>query len=103
EVIPPTNIKELEKELFIKREKGCLAIKKLSKKLPLSAFREMNFQKLNGDRVDSLNIDSYLVRMGRKEGDYRYFIVYNNYLNILSYNCSNYYALSVGLLSDKIK
>ena len=103
EVNPPTNIKELEKELFIKREKGCLAIKKLSKKLPLSAFREMNFQKLNGDRVDSLNIDSYLVRMGRKEGDYRYFIVYNNYLNILSYNCSNYYALSVGLLSDKIK
>lgn len=103
EVIPPTNIKELEKELFIKREKGCLAIKKLSKKLPLSAFREMNFQKLNGDRVDSLNIDSYLVRMGREENDYRYFIVYNNYLNILSYNCSNYYALSVGLLSDKIK
>ena len=103
EVIPPENIKELEKELFIKREKGCLAIKKLSKKIPLSKFREMNFQKLNGQKVDNLEIDSYLVRMGREENDFRYFIVYNNYLNILSYNCSNYYALSVGLLSDKIK
>ena len=103
EVIPPKNIKELEKELFIKREKGCLAIKKLSKKIPLSKFREMNFQKLNGQKVDNLGIDSYLVRMGREENDFRYFIVYNNYLNILSYNCSNYYALSVGLLSDKIK
>ena len=103
EVIPPENIKELEKELFIKREKGCLAIKKLSKKIPLSKFREMNFQKLNGQKVDNLGIDSYLVRMGREENDFRYSIVYNNYLNILSYNCSNYYALSVGLLSDKIK
>ncbi len=103
EVIPPENIKELEKELFIKREKGCLAIKKLSKKIPLSKFREMNFQKLNGQKVDDLGIDSYLVRMGREENDFRYFIVYNNYLNILSYTCSNYYALSVGLLSDKIK
>ena len=103
EVIPPENIKELEKELFIKREKGCLAIKKLSKKIPLSKFREMNFRKLNGQKVDNLIIDSYLVRMGRKKNDFRYFIVYNNYLNILSYNCSNYYALSVGLLSDKIK
>ena len=94
EVIPPENIKELEKELFIKREKGCLAIKKLSKKIPLSKFREMNFQKLNGQKVDNLGIDSYLVRMGREENDFRYFIVYNNYLNILSYNCSNNYAIS---------
>ena len=103
EVIPPINIKEIEKQLFIKREKGCLAIKKLSKKVPLSLFNKMNFRKKNGSLVDNLEIDSYLVRMGREEGDYRYFIVYNNYLNILSYNCSNYYALSVGLLSDQIK
>ena len=51
----------------------------------------------------NLDINSYLLRMGRVDGDYRYFIVYDNYLNILSYNCSNYYGLSVGLLSDKFK
>jgi membrane-bound lytic murein transglycosylase B len=103
EVIPPDNIKSLEPELFIKREKGCLAVKKLSKKLPLRDFKQMNFKKMDGSSLDSLDISSYLLRMGREEGDFRYFIVYNNYLNILSYNCSNYYGLSVGLLSDKFK
>ena len=103
EVIPPENVKSLEPKLFVKREKGCLAVKKLSKKLPLNEFRLMNFKKMNGNSLDNLDINSYLLRMGREEGDYRYFIVYDNYLNILSYNCSNYYGLSVGLLSDKFK
>ena len=58
---------------------------------------------MNGNSLDNLGINSYLLRMGREEVDYWYFIVYDNYLNILSYNCSNYYGLSVGLLSDKFK
>ena len=58
---------------------------------------------MDGGNLSNLNLDSYLLRMGREDGDYRYFIVYRNYLNILSYNCSNYYGLSVGLLSDKFK
>ena len=103
EVIPPLDIKQIESDLFIKREKGCLAIKKLSKKLPLSEFRSIGFTKMDGSKLDNINLDSYLLRMGREEGDFRYFIVYKNYLNILSYNCSNYYGLSVGLLSDKFK
>lgn len=103
EVIPPLDIKQIESYLFIKREKGCLAVKKLSKKLPLSEFRSIGFTKMDGSKLDNINLDSYLLRMGREEGDFRYFIVYKNYLNILSYNCSNYYGLSVGLLSDKFK
>ena len=103
EVIAPSNVKDLEDDLFIKREKGCLAIKKLSKKLPLSKFRSLGFKKMNGAKLDNIELDSYLLKMGRKDGDFRYFIVYRNYLNILSYNCSNYYGLSVGLLSDKFK
>ena len=103
EVIPPSNVKDLEDDLFIKREKGCLAIKKLSKKLPLSKFRSLGFKKMDSSKLNNIGLDSYLLKMGRKEGDFRYFIVYKNYLNILSYNCSNYYGLSVGLLSDKFK
>lgn len=103
EVIAPSNVKDFEGDLFIKREKGCLAIKKLSKKLPLSKFRSLGFKKMNGAKLDNIELDSYLLKMGRKDGDFRYFIVYRNYLNILSYNCSNYYGLSVGLLSDKFK
>jgi membrane-bound lytic murein transglycosylase B len=103
EVIPPSNIEKLEKELFIKRTKGCLAVKKLSKKSPLSYFSKNKFLKMDGTKLPSLGINSYLIRMGRVKSDYRYFIVYDNYLNILSYNCSNYYGISVGLLSDKFK
>jgi membrane-bound lytic murein transglycosylase B len=36
-------------------------------------------------------------------GQHRNFLVYQNYQAILDYNCSNSYAVSVGLLSDKIK
>ncbi len=32
----------------------------------------------------------------------RMFLVYPNYKNLLYYNCSSYYAISIGLLSDKI-
>ena len=35
-------------------------------------------------------------------GQTRYFLVYRNYEAILDYNCSNAYAVSVGLLADKI-
>ena len=59
--------------------------------------------KMSGENLPSIDLNSYLIRMGRVKSDYRYFIVYDNYLNILSYNCSNYYGLSVGLLSDKFK
>ena len=79
------------------------AQEKLSKKLPLKDFRDLGFKKMNGESLDKLELDSYLLKMGRVKGDYRYFIVYRNYLNILSYNCSNYYGLSVGLLSDYFK
>jgi len=103
EVIPPSNIKSIEPELFIKRTKGCLAIKKLSKKLTLSNFSDLGFMSMENEKLPNMNLNSYLIKMGRVQSDYRYFIVYDNYLNILSYNCSNYYGLSVGLLSDKFK
>ena len=98
-----SNIESIEPDLFIKRTKGCLAVKKLSKKLPLSEFSKLKFLKMSGENLPSIDLNSYLIRMGRVKSDYRYFIVYDNYLNILSYNCSNYYGLSVGLLSDKFK
>ena len=103
EVLPPKNIKEIEDIVFQTRDKGCLAVKKLSIKLKLSDFKSYGFTKMDGSALDSNNINSYLLRMGREDGDYRYYIVYDNYLNILTYNCSNYYALSVGILSDYFK
>jgi len=35
-------------------------------------------------------------------GQKRNFLVYQNYQAIIEYNCSNAYAVSVGLIADKI-
>jgi membrane-bound lytic murein transglycosylase B len=35
--------------------------------------------------------------------DSRGYLVYRNYESILHYNCSHYYALSVGRLADRFK
>ena len=56
EVLPPNNIKSIEPELFIKREKGCLAIKKLSKRIPLKEFRSYGFKKMDGGNLSNLNL-----------------------------------------------
>jgi membrane-bound lytic murein transglycosylase B len=42
-------------------------------------------------------IDASLVR-GRR----RHFLVYDNYDALLDYNCSNSYAVAVGVLADRI-
>ena len=63
---PSFDIKQIESDLFIKREKGCLAVKKLSKKLPLSEFRSIGFTKMDGSKLDNINLDSYLLRMGEE-------------------------------------
>ena len=51
--------------------------------------------------LDTMNdLEARLIMPDGLDG--RMFIVYPNYKNILYYNCSSYYAVSVGLLSDKI-
>ena len=46
------------------------------------------------------NLEARLIAPDGIDG--RMFLVYPNYKNILYYNCSSYYAISIGLLSDKI-
>jgi membrane-bound lytic murein transglycosylase B len=33
----------------------------------------------------------------------RYFLVYPNYEALLAYNCATSYAISIGMLSDRLK
>jgi membrane-bound lytic murein transglycosylase B len=33
----------------------------------------------------------------------RYFLVYRNYEALLAYNCATSYAISIGMLSDRLK
>ncbi len=101
EVLPPDNIASIYKSLEQKNPKGCGAVKRRSQAKTLLEWSKMGFKKINGDPLPIRNnLEARLIAPDGLNG--RMFIVYPNYKNILYYNCSSYYAVSVGLLSDKI-
>ena len=104
-LIEPKYTKNISSSFFdsIKQvnPKGCGAVKRRSIPKTLSEWSNLGFTKINGDPLPIR--DDLEARLIMPDGiDGRMFIVYPNYKNILYYNCSSYYAVSVGLLSDKI-
>ena len=101
EVIPPKNIKLIYKSFEQENPKGCGAVKRRSQSKTLSEWSNLGFTRIDGEPLPIRNdLEARLIAPDGLEG--RMFIVYPNYKNILYYNCSSYYAVSVGLLSDKI-
>ncbi len=101
EVLPPENIKTLYPSLEQKNPKGCGAVKRRSISKTLPEWSELGFRSVNNTKLPQRsNLEARLVAPDGLEG--RMFLVYPNYKNILYYNCSSYYAISIGLLSDKI-
>ncbi len=101
EVLPPSNISSIYQSFKQDNPKGCGAVKRRSKPMTLSKWSNLGFTKINGDPLPIRNdLEARLIMPDGLDG--RMFIVYPNYKNILYYNCSSYYAVSVGLLSDKI-
>ncbi|MEX2366621.1 MAG: lytic murein transglycosylase, partial [Pseudohongiellaceae bacterium] len=76
---------------------GCRALRHHTKKLPLSQWRSLGFE------FDSsgLGAEAYAMVIPDEEQDISY-LVGGNFRTILSYNCANKYAVSVGLLADYI-
>ena len=101
EVIPPKNIAEIYQSLKQKNPKGCGAVKRRSIAKSLPEWSELGFKTINNTILPQRpDLEARLVAPDGVNG--RMFLVYPNYKNILYYNCSSYYALSIGLLSDKI-
>ena len=101
EVIPPKNIAEIYQSLKQKNPKGCGAVKRRSIAKSLPEWSELGFKTINNTILPQRpDLEARLVAPDGVNG--RMFLVYPNYKNILYYNCSSYYALSIGLLSDEI-
>ena len=64
---------------------------------PLAEWKKLGVQLASGAPLPVAKIDASLVR-GRR----RHFLVYDNYDALLDYNCSNSYAVAVGVLADRI-
>jgi membrane-bound lytic murein transglycosylase B len=76
---------------------GCRAVRELTEPRPLAAWTEFGVTLPGGGALPQADVDAALVR-----GDRRDFLVYPNYRALLAYNCSNAYAVSVGVLADAI-
>jgi membrane-bound lytic murein transglycosylase B len=81
-----------------KRAEGCYAIRNMTERRPLAEWQKLGVRRVNGGALPKANITAGLVDVGERK-----FLVYPNYDALLAYNCAHYYALTVGLLSDRLK
>jgi membrane-bound lytic murein transglycosylase B len=79
------------------RTNGCVAFKEMTEARPLATWAKLGVRLPGGGALPRADMDASLVR-----GRTRAFLVYRNYTALLDYNCSNSYAISVGLLSDRL-
>jgi membrane-bound lytic murein transglycosylase B len=80
------------------REAGCRAERVMSEPRPLREWRRIGVRTMSGTLVAASSLKASLVRAGGRS-----FLLYPNYEAILGYNCAHTYALSVALLSDKLR
>jgi membrane-bound lytic murein transglycosylase B len=80
------------------REEGCRAERALTTLRPLKEWRKLGVRTLGGAPLPAATLDASIVTDGT-----RYFLVYKNYDALLAYNCATTYAISVGMLADRLK
>jgi membrane-bound lytic murein transglycosylase B len=80
-----------------RRTGGCVATRDMTVALPPKRWSELGVRTASGGALPSTMPASSLV-----SGTTRHFLVSKNYDALLEYNCSRSYALSVGLLADRL-
>jgi membrane-bound lytic murein transglycosylase B len=76
---------------------ACQAERDMTLARPLSEWRRLGVTQRSGARLPASDLQASLVR-----ADTRSFLVYANYEALLTYNCAHRYALSIGILADRI-
>lgn len=79
------------------RASNCKAEREMTEARPLTEWARLGVKLPGGAPLPKTATAASLVR-----GDRRFFLAYGNYKALLGYNCANSYAVSIGLLSDKI-
>lgn len=79
------------------RDSGCRASREMTMPMSLDKWRALGVRAVDGRTLPRVDREGSLVSTGR-----RTFLVYGNYESILEYNCAHAYALTVGVLADRI-
>jgi membrane-bound lytic murein transglycosylase B len=98
EVRVPLAKREAVAEAVPKRAEGCYAIRNMTERRPLSRWRALGVTRMDGKALSTQGPDAALVDAGTRQ-----FLVTESYDAILGYNCAHYYALSVGLLANRLR
>jgi membrane-bound lytic murein transglycosylase B len=97
EVRVPTDRSALE-AAAPQRTEGCRAEQELSTPLPLDRWRALGVKSASGGPLPKADVEASLLVTGD-----RAFLLYPDYGALLQYNCAHAYALSVSLLSDRVR
>jgi membrane-bound lytic murein transglycosylase B len=98
EVQLSTEVRERIANAVPKRTEGCYALRNMTERRPLAEWQKLGVRLTGGKPLPRATIGAGLVDVGE-----RAFLVYPNYDAILGYNCAHYYALTVALLSDRLR
>jgi membrane-bound lytic murein transglycosylase B len=79
------------------RATGCEAVRQMTAALPLPSWSALGVRTAQKQALPVSDMTASLVRAGARD-----FLVYDNYLVLLQYNCAHAYALAVGLLADSL-
>jgi membrane-bound lytic murein transglycosylase B len=80
-----------------RRDGSCIARRDMTVALPVSRWQELGVRLPGGRALPKTAFAASLVA-----GRTRNFLVYDNYDALLEYNCAHSYAVTVGLLADRI-
>jgi membrane-bound lytic murein transglycosylase B len=81
-----------------RRDVGCRARRLMTDPRPVREWRKLGLLTTSGKELPPAERSASLVEAGK-----RTFLLYDNYEALLGYNCSHSYALSVGLLADRLR
>ncbi|HSC25795.1 MAG TPA: lytic murein transglycosylase [Vicinamibacterales bacterium] len=79
------------------RTEGCRARRMMTEPMPLAEWARLGLRTAAGRPLPKAALDASLVSTGSRD-----FLVYRNYDALLDYNCAHSYALSIGVLADRI-
>jgi membrane-bound lytic murein transglycosylase B len=97
EVQVPEEAKEQIAQKVARRQANCRARRDMTVAQPMTEWQQLGVRLKNGGALPTDVPDASLV-----SGATRSFLVYPNYNALLDYNCSQSYAVSVGLLADRL-
>ena len=97
EVRAPEGARE-QLDALPRRTEGCRAKRTMTMPMGLQEWSALGLRTASGATLPKADMDASLVAAGS-----RLYLVYRNYDSLLEYNCAHSYALSIGLLADRIR